>query len=167
MKAIILFIGTVLIFLTSCNPCKRLVRKCPPLIRDSISYVETIKFDTITLVSPADTLFIQIPVEVPLENLVVVNETTGPKLKIEIKDGILEAEVICPEDSLKTVIAGLETELNNQTTITIEKEVPVNHIPKIAWICIIFSACTLVYIIMRVYIKIKGGAAKGLLSKLR
>jgi len=165
MKAIILFIS--LIFLTSCNPCKRLTRKCPPLIRDSISYVETIKFDTITLVSPADTLFIQIPVEVPLENLVVVNETTGPKLKIEIKDGILEAEVICPEDSLKTVIAGLETELNNQTTITIEKEVPVNHIPKIAWICIIFTACTLIYIVTRVYIKIKGGAAKGLLSRFK
>ena len=72
MKTIkFLFIVIISILLISCNPCKRLTRKCPPVIKDSISYVETIKFDTIVLVSPADTLIIRIPVEHDLNYLIV------------------------------------------------------------------------------------------------
>jgi len=161
------FTGIIIILLTtSCSPCKRLQRKCPPIIRDSVSYVETVKFDTIILVSPADTLVIRIPVEPNLNDIIIdASNKPGPSLKIKIKDGILEAKVVCPEDSLKTVIAGLETELNNQTTITVEKEVKVNHIPKIAWIAIIFSCCVIVYLVTRVYLKIKTGGFKSLLNK--
>ncbi len=155
MKAItFLSIGAIL--LMSCNPCQKLARKCPPVIRDSISYIETIKFDTIKLVSPADTLFIRIPVEPDINDLIIdVQDKPGPSIKIKIKDGILEAEVICPEDSLKAIIAKLETELNNQTTITVEKVVEVYKLSKLGWIAIIFSVSCIILFVVWLYLKFK------------
>ena len=158
----------MMIFISSCDPCKRLAKKCPPQIKDSISYVEKIKFDTITLVSPSDTLWISVPVEADLNDLLIsTGNKPGPSVKIKIKDKVLTAEVVCPEDSLKTVISSLQTELSNQTTVTVEKEVPVNHIPKIAWIAIIFSCCVIVYLATRVYLRIKSGGVKSLLNALK
>ena len=160
MKTYLAFILTIII-LNGCSPCKRLQRKCPPVIRDSIVYTETVKFDTIILVSPADTLIIRIPVEPDINDLVIdASNKPGPSLKIKIKDGILEAEVICPEDSLKSIIAGLETELNNQTTVVEYRDKDVVRNSKFARICIIFSLCAVVLLGVWVYLKIKSGWLK-------
>lgn len=169
MKAItILFIGIISILLISCNPCKRLARKCPPVIRDSLVYVETVKFDTIVLVSPADTLIIRIPVEPDLNDLIIdASNKPGPSVEITISDGVMEIIAICPEDSLKAIINSLQTELSNQTTITVEKIVEVPRMPKIGWIAIIFSSCVLICIAVWVYLKYKVGPVKPNLSRFR
>lgn len=165
MRAALILLAVLMV---GCNPCKRLTRKCPPVIRDSISYVETIKFDTIHLVSPADTLWFQIPIEAELNDLIVdAGNKPGPSVKIRIKDRVLIAEVICPTDSLKAIITKLEKETNNQTTITVEKEVPVNHIPKWAWICIIGFVVYVLLTAFIVYYKIKTKSLRGLVNALK
>ena len=152
----------------SCQPCKRLSRKCPPVIRDSVSYVETVKFDTITLVSPADTLIIRIPVEPDINDLIVdVADKPGPSVLVKIESGVMEIIAICPEDSLKTIIAGLETELNNQTTITVEKEVPVKYTSKFARIAIIWLFVSALLLVLVIYLKIKGGMLKTVFNRFR
>ncbi len=161
-----LAIITIIFIFTGCNPYKRLQRKCPPIIRDSISYVETIKLDTITLVSPADTLIIRIPVEPDINDLIVdVADKPGPSVAITISDGIMEIIAVCPEDSLKAIINSLHTELNNQTTVTVEKIVEVPRMPKIGWICVIISIVSVLLLIFIVYLKIKGGAVTGVLKR--
>lgn len=167
MKRIILFIG-IIIFLGSCSPCERLSRKCPPVIRDSISYVETIKLDTITLISPADTLIIRIPVEPDLNDLIVdASNNPGPSVNIKIEDGFLSVIAVCPEDSLKSIISSLQTELSNQTTIEVPVEVPVRYTGKLAKICMVFSLVSVLIIIFVIVYKIKVGSLKSLISKLR
>lgn len=168
MKAItILFIG-IIIILTSCNPCKRLSKRCPTAIKDSISYVETVKFDTILLVSPADTLIIRIPVEPDINDLIVdVADKPGPSVSLKIKDGFMEVIAICPEDSLKAIINSLQTELNNQTTIYQDVEVEVVRNSKLARICMVFSLVSVLIIIFVVVYKIKVGSLKSLVSKFK
>ena len=162
----ILLIGIMLLSL-SCNPCKRLARKCPTIVRDSIVYSETVKFDTIILVSPADTLIIRVPVEPDLNVLTVdASNKPGPSVKIKIKDRILTAEVVCPEDSLKAVINSLQTELINQTTKVEYRDKDVVRNSKFARICIIFSLCAVILFAVWVYLKIKAGALKSLISRL-
>ena len=78
----------------------------------------------------------------------------------------MEIMAICPSDSLEAVIAGLTTELNNQTTVTVEKIVDVPRMTKIAWIAIIFSCCVIVYIVMRVYLRIQSGGVTGKIKNL-
>ena len=156
MKTIILFIGTVLI-LSSCSPCRRLSRKCPPVIYDSI--IERVTLDTITLISPADTLWLQIPVEVPLNELFVSNKTSGPSVEIKVVDGILSALVICPEDSLKAVITELET--RGVRTVEVPKYVDVKFIPRWCWIVLIYAIVITLLIVVVIYLKVKGAAFLG------
>jgi len=165
MKYIVL-IGIILLGM-SCSPCKRLQRKCPVVVKDSISYIEVVKFDTVLLVSPADTLILRIPIEPDLNVLTVdASNKPGPSVKIKIKDGIMDVEVICPEDSLKAVINSLQTELINQTTKVEYRDKDVVRNSKFARICIIFSLCAVILFAVWVYLKIKAGALKGLISRL-
>jgi hypothetical protein len=143
------------LFLVGCNPCKRLVKKCPPVIRDSI--IETVEFDTITLVSPADTLWLEIPVEMDLNDLFINNEVTdGPSVEIKIDEGLMKVEVICPEDSLKAIIA----ELEKKHVQTIEVKVPVyeKHIPGFYKWCRNVLIILVVLLAGYIYIRIKGGS---------
>ena len=165
----VLYFALLLIwmFLCSCSPCKRLARKCPIIVKDSISYVEIVKFDTILLVSPADTLILRIPVEPDLNVLTVdASNRPGPSVKIKIKDRILTAIVTCPEDSLKAVINSLQTELINQTTKVEYRDKDVVRNSKFARICIIFSLCAVILFAVWVYLKIKGGVLKSLIPRL-
>ena len=162
----ILLIGIILLSF-SCMPCKRLARKCPIIAKDSIVYTEIVKFDTILLVSPADTLFLSIPVEPDLNVLTVdASNRPGPSVKIKIKDRILTATVVCPEDSLKAVINSLQTELINQTTKVEYRDKDVVRNSKFARVCIIFTLCALILFAVWVYLKIKGGVLKSLIPRL-
>ena len=163
-----LIILTIIFISIGCNPCKRLQRKCPPVIKDSISYVETIKFDTVILVSPADTLILRIPVEPDLNDLIIeASNKPGPIVSVKIQDGIMEIVAICPEDSLKAIINSLQTELSNQTTIYQDVEVEVVRNSKLAKICMVFSLVAVLLIIFVIVYKIKVGSLKSLVSKLR
>ena len=52
-----IIIGLIL-FMCSCDPCKRLVKKCPPSIKDSIVYREIVSYrdTTIWIDLPSDTV---------------------------------------------------------------------------------------------------------------
>lgn len=159
MKAIItLFFGTVLTFLIGCKTSEPIT-----VIYDSITEITTL--DTIYLVSPADTLYLQIPVELPLEDLIIINETPGPSVEIKIEDGVMEVWAYCPEDSLMAIITELESK--GTKTIYVDKIIEVNKMPKIGWYSIIFNVCVLIYIGVRVYTKIKAGALSALIKRIK
>lgn len=149
----------IAILLCSCNPCKKLQRKCPPVIVDSI--VEIITLDTLILVSPADTLYLEIPVQPTLQDLIV--DSPGPKLSIKVKEKIIEIQVVCPEDSLKAIITELES--REVKTIRVPVEVPVKYTSKFAKICIIGFISCIILLGVWVYFKIKSGALRGVLRK--
>ncbi len=160
------FIIILAVLFAGCNPCKRLAQKCPPEIHHDSVYIETVKMDTITLVSPADTLWFQIPVEFDLNDLLLsVEDKPGPSVEIKIKDGIMEVTAICPEDSLKTVIAQKNIELSNRTTITKEVEVPVRYTGKFAKFAIIFFFCCVFIAIVAIVYRIKVGTLKSALNR--
>lgn len=154
-KIIILSIG-IIVILSSCSPCKRLQRKCPVVVKDSISYTEIVKFDTVILVSPADTLILRIPVEPDINDLIIdVRDKPGPSVEIKISDGFLEVVAICPEDSLKAIISSLETALNNRTTVTVDRDVPVKYVPKFWKYVGLYALCLTIVICLFVYLRIK------------
>ena len=140
---IFIFIGT------ACNPCVRLYKKCPPVIRDSISYIITL--DTLIMVSPADTLYIEIPRQPTLQDLIV--DSPGPKLSIRVKEKVIAIQIICPEDSLKAVITELET--REVKTIEVKVNVPVRYTPKFWKYAALYALCLTILIVVWLYLKFK------------
>ena len=167
MKKLLILLLAVILF-AGCNPCKRLWRICPPeVIRDSV-YVETVKLDTLVLISPSDTTYIEVPA-VTLEGLGILVNNSDQDITIKVEDGIFKAKVICKEDSLLAVIASKDVLLSKQETVIkeVEVEVPVRHIPKWAWICLIAVVCELVGVGVWLYTKIKAGWLRSALNRLK
>jgi len=158
----------VIILLAGCNPCKRLTKKCPPTIQYDSVYIETVELDTITLISPADTLYFQMPVEFDLNDLfVTVEDSPGPNVDIRIDDGIMEVTVICPEDSLNAIVTSLRTELKERETITQPTPEPERYTSKFAKFTIIFFfCCVLIGVVLIVY-RIKVGTLKTALNRFQ
>ena len=115
----------LIILLTSCNPCKRLWKRCPPVIIDSVRVDSITRLDTITLRYPGDTVRIG---EETLRGFGIIIDTE--KQKITRKGKIIE--FICKEDSLNAVISSLEVKLTREKQNI--KEVPIylpqKYIPK-------------------------------------
>ena len=162
MKWTILISIGIISILASCNPCRRLQKRCPPVIHDSI--IETIKLDTLILVSPAETLYLSLPVEADLSDLIIVNDTPGPKLDLKVIDGIMSIEIICPEDSLKAIITELER--REVKTITVPEPYPEKYIPGFYKWCRNVLIILVILLIGYIYLRIKGIAVSGLLRKL-
>jgi len=165
-KFIILLLVAVLF--AGCNPCKRLTRLCPPEVHSDSIYIETVKLDTLVLIAPADTTYIEIPI-FTLEDLGIIVENDNQEITIGVNDGVFTAKVICKEDSLIAIIAEKEKLLSKQKTVIkeVEVEVAVTHIPKWAWISLIIVLCEVVGGIVYIYYKIKGGALKTALNRFR
>jgi len=166
MRQLIILLAILL--LAGCNPCKRLTKRCPPSVQHDSVYIEKVKLDTVLLVSPADTLYFQIPVEFNLNDLLVsVNDKPGPSVDIKIKDGIMEVTAICPEDSLKAVIHSLQTELKEKVTITPPTPKRERYTGKFAKFCIIFFfSCVFIAAVLIVY-RIKVGALKTAVNRFQ
>jgi hypothetical protein len=113
---ILTFLGAILLvsLLSSCNPCKRLIRLCPP--SDSISYIESI--DTIIITVPETTAGI----EVPLSSFGVTEETEDQKIEVVIRNDTLFITSTCKEQEAE--IYQLRTELASQKTIIERVEIP-------------------------------------------
>ena len=140
----------ILLVLTSCNPCKRLWRRCPPVIIDSVRVDSITRLDTITLRYPGDTVRIG---EETLHGFGIIIDTE--KQKVTRKGKIIE--FICKEDSLQSVISVLEYQLHNTKSFIKEKivYVPQAKIPKWAWVTLVFSIITIIIIGLYIYFKIK------------
>ena len=156
------------ILLASCNPCKRLAKRCP--VHDSISYVEVIKEDPAYTIPDSAYFSLEFycdsTYEVLLRDYEEVN-TSGIRTEVLIRDTIiyrkdktslkrLKVNIGVFTDSIKILNRTIEKIKSEQTTITVEKEVPVKYVPEIyKW-----SLGILILIILGfaryIYIKIKG-----------
>ena len=164
MKKLLILLVIGILFV-GCNPCKRLTRLCPPEIHYDSIYIETVKLDTVVLISPADTTYIEIPA-FTLEDLGIIVENEKQKITIEVVEGVFIAEVICKDDSLQQVIHSLETELHETTTIVPSAPEPEKYLSKFAKFTIIYFFCTVFLVIVVVIYRIKVGPLKSLLKRL-
>ena len=151
----------VAVMFVGCNPCKRLWKVCPPEVHYDSVYIETVKLDTLVLVSPADTTYIEVPA-ITLESLGIIVDNADQSIVIEVVEGVFKAQVICKEDSLLAVIASKDKLLSEKKEVIkeVKVEVPVKHIPKWAWICLIIVLCEVIAGGVWVYVKIKTGGLK-------
>jgi hypothetical protein len=113
----------------NCVPCKMLYKRCKPETKDSIVYIEKIKLDTVLFTMPGDTTILEIPVD--LTDYSLSEENAKQKVQLNILKGKLRLITICKDDSLQVVIKNLETKLSQQTTVIVEKPVPVYKSRKI------------------------------------
>ena len=147
MKKIIILLSIIPlgIILVGCNPCKRLAIKCPQ--QDSVSYVETVKLDTITLYSPADTFIMRVPYDpVTLSDLGLEARHAGAEVKVKVVDRFIEVRAICPEDSLKAVISELESRTHE--TVRVPYPVTEYKVRKIHKFALWFSGLVLVSVVL-------------------
>jgi len=108
----------ILLVLCSCNPCKRLIRLCPP--NDSISYIERIDTVIIPVFIPSSTL----DAEIPLGSLGFITENEDQKLEVTTRNDTIFIKSTCKEDSLKVENYQLRKELASQKTIIQRVEIP-------------------------------------------
>lgn len=114
--------AVLLLMLLNCLSCSRYcAKRFPTSSKDSISYIEKVKFDTIKMTMPADTTVLLLPVDCP--DQVIESENSKQKIRIVFKDRILTGQFICKEDSLKNIISTLETQSKIVKEKVIEKQV--------------------------------------------
>lgn len=113
MKHFVIYILVLALF-ASCNPCKRLTKRCPP--SDSISYIETI--DTIIVTVPENTT----EVEFNLGDIGLSEEDENQIVEIVVKDSMIYIRTTCKEQEAE--IYQLRTELASQKTIIERVEIP-------------------------------------------
>jgi len=159
----LLFTICVLLF-ASCNPCKRLQRICPPVIRDSIIYTETVRDSIIKIKLPGDTTYIEIPA-LTLEDLGFEVENEDQEITAVVERGVFKLKAICKEDSLEIVVRNLKERLSVKvTTIKVPEPYPEKYIPRFykwcMWILIVLVLLAGVYI----YARIKGVTIKKVFS---
>ena len=157
-----------LTMIVGCNPCKRLTRLCPPVIHDSISYIKTIKLDTIKIQVPGDTTYIEVPVA-SLEDLNILEDNVNQRVELKVKDGILKLKTICKEDSLQVVITELETKLSEKKTefIKVPEPYPEKYIPKIYKWALVICILGLVIFILWIVMRMKNKTIKTVLDSIR
>lgn len=82
-----------IVLFSSCDPCQRLAKKCPPQARDSIIYREQVvyKDTTIYIRLPQDTVFMG-----------------PPELRISIVNGEIVMEKVCKSYGIITACAWIE-----------------------------------------------------------
>jgi len=176
----ILFIIVAGMVLTSCYPCKRLARKCPPQIihetKDSIVIHDSIiyKDKEVPVYIPGDTVYSERPIptteklNVPpmiLENKYALArawiENSKLKMQLEQKDQIIKFRI----DSAIQIAKHWEYRWNNekQTIVT----PPEKYIPKIYKIAFFAVICEIILLGIYIYIKIRTGAWKSLINKFK
>lgn len=151
MKHILItLLCVMLIGITNCDTCKRLAKRCPPVIKDSISYVETVT-DNPNYTIP-DSLFWQMSFEcdsaynVILEDFNEINSGLNTDVKVkEVVRTVVDKKTVntltlylkVSSDSIQTLNRTIEKLKNTVKTVTIEKEVPVYKCRKFFIYCTI------------------------------
>ena len=167
MKTKLISLLLIILLITACHPCKRLMKLCPPEVKDSVNYTETIKTDTLLIKVPGDTIKIEIPIS--QQDYKLIEENSKQRLMIEILKGKLNVQSTIKEDSLKVPVSNIEKEKITIKTITVEVEKPVivYKTPKIyKWSFIIL----IILIILSgavVFFKIKYKSLKTALNSLK
>ena len=177
--AILLGSFAIFVMFTNCSPCKRLQRKCPPqIIReryDSISIKDSIiyKDKEIPIYIPGETVYkdsivpelkdINVP-PIILENDYALAKAwisnSHLKMQLEQKEQVIKYKV----DSAIQIAKHWEYRWTNEKQKEIVKE---KYIPKVYKIALFFTISVIILLGVYVYIKIKAGALKSLLNRLK
>ena len=144
-------IGLLIAGFSGCVTLEKCNAKFPPVIKDSISYVEKTKLDTSYILLPGDT--VQLKVAIPCPDFNATANTGHGKVQVIIKDHYLTANCTSKEDSLRIVTACQEKEKMNQKTI--EVKVPVFKAPTWAWISVMLNLLVMGLIGIAMYFKLK------------
>jgi len=167
MKKLLLLLPIIL--LVSCNPCKKLAKKCPPQTKDSIVYVETIKEDPNFLIP--DSLYWKLEFECDSNYEVILRAfdelNTGFETEVTIKEVIrwkedetavkrLEINLSAFTDSIKILNRTIEKVRSEQKWDYIKVEVPKKYVPKFYKYCFVFSLLVVLGCAAYVYMRIKG-----------
>lgn len=167
MKKLLFLIPIILI--ASCNPCKRLQRICPPVVKDSVVYTETIAenpYYTIpdsafwSMVFRCDSNYNVVlqdyeELSSGINSQVTIREVPVKDVKVE---KYLKVLITASTDSIKTLNKTIEKLRNEKSTTTITKEipVPVKYVPKFyKWLLVIFIF-EIVLLAGYAYLKIRG-----------
>ena len=154
------YILLLTILLAGCNPCKRLIKKCPP--SDSVSYVEIIKEDpsfTIPdsvhyrLLFECDSNFNVLLKDFEETNTgvrteVVIREV--PKIIDRVKYVQLEVDLSVYTDSIGTLNRTIEKLRNQTRTIVKEVKRPLNRFT------LIFSVSVIILLGLYIYGRVRG-----------
>ena len=167
MRLIVLFILTLM--LASCNPCKRLARKCPPQvvteIRDSIVYRDTVIYrDRIIYDSiPGDTIEVQklIPVENKLNVSPITADSKYAEATAWVESSRLKLRLRQKEQVITHILDSADREVThwkemyhnkNETTIVKQRYVP-KFYRVASWYGAGLTILLLLYIVVRKKIK--------------
>ena len=136
-----------ILLLTACNPCKRLVKLCPP--SDSIAYIETI--DTVIVTVPESTT----EIEFHLGDIGLTEENEDQVIQIITKDSTIYVRATCKEQEAE--IFNLRKQLTSQKTVIERVEIPtyVKHVPRYYRICGIAAPVLFLLIAFFVYLRIR------------
>ena len=131
-KVIPILLITLLI--TGCHPCKRLARLCPPVIKDSIVYTETIKEDPHYTIP--DSAYWELKFECDSNYNVILHRlheaSTGIRTETKIqtvykeddkKVKIMLVSLKARTDSIETLNRTIEKLRNEVKTVYVDKEV--------------------------------------------
>ena len=171
MRSIIILLIGALVLFSSCNPCKRLARVCPPTIvrerYDSLIYRDSIiiKDRIVEIKIPADTVYKTKEVPVPYNVYVspITAENDYARAHAWIEHSKIKLELIQKEQVIQKIIEGAEKETfywkekYEKERIVEVKEV--KYTPKLvkilSWIGIISIVILLTYIYIIIRKKIR------------
>ena len=147
IKQIYILVILAVLFLVSCNPCARLVKRCPS--SDSISYIESI--DTIIITVPASIM----ETEFSLGDIGLTGEDENQIVEVVVKDSVVYIRTTCKAQEQE--IYSLRKKLASQKTRIERVEIPtyVKYIPKYSRITDILAPVLALLIIGGAYLRIK------------
>ena len=174
-----LFFLLIPLILFSCSPCKRLTKRCPPVIRDSISYIETIAEDSNYTIP--DSAFWQLSFECDSNFNVILRQlneaNTGLKTETliktvyvysedEAKKKVLFVSIKAKADSILTLNKTIEKLKKEVRTVEVPRDVPVKYIPKFHKFCTWGFCLAIITIIIYIIVRIKSKWLKSFLNRL-
>jgi len=164
MRKIVLLLIIIILF-AGCHPCKRLMKRCPPQIKDSLIYIETITEDPAYTIP--DSVFWSFVIECDSNYQAILkryNESnTGMNTEVEIKEIVkyvkdnkqinqLIIDLSAYTDSIEVKNKLIEKLRAEKTTVFVPEPYPEKYTPRwIKWIVIIFFVenALLIFLIVR------------------
>ncbi len=158
----------VLIGIASCVPCKYMAKRCPPVIKDSVVYTETVT-DNPNYTIP-DSVYWTLQFEcdsnynVLLQDFNEVNSGLITDVKVkEVVKTVVDKKAIntltlylkVKSDSIQSLNKTIEKLKSTVKTVVVEKIVIKNKVPKWCWYLLIANIVIVIVIVGWIYLKNK------------
>lgn len=107
MFRVLIYLGVMLVAV-SCKVSRDHNTMHHRLQADSISYIETVKIDTLHI--PADSVFVPVPYTVLQRDTVIVVRNKWAQARVQVKDSVVYVTAAC--DSLQRLVLSYRSELH-------------------------------------------------------